>query len=678
MSQSFDDLRKFLNRRLRGPFINALLESLASGDELNRQNILAVKENLFVTTASGIFLDKLLARMGVTRPAGVGIDDAVLREIAIKQTNNKLVNNIFLDILEVFYGADSVRANVATALPENYILADGMQLVIKVDTNDIPLVITFKQEDFNNISLATAQEVANAISNASFRQGYSLTAYVELNTDDGLNYVKLLSGTKGPKSSITVIGGDAQNILKFPEQKEAEVKIGTQFTTSFNGPYVRYTWTAGADPALNFVDTGDYVNIYGSGYLAINRGSFVIENVSAGGIGSAYFEIINPLFQPQGPVSAAGVNSTSGSGVALREIEISDAPLGLVRSSGLVTVTTAVNHGLSSGQVVTISDVINASFEGTFTATVTGLNTFTYVQSGPNSTSGGGVVIHKANIETVSGAVRSAGTSTVTTTTSHGFLLGQVVTISGVDDSSFNGSYTITSVTLNTFTYTQDFSNDITFFKPKRNVIQQLPRYASVYEVNPYEIVVFLPATTRIVKRELIGSWHVHGTNTNADFLGSYVYDESSLPLSKICTSTTEDIFEGDLKTVLFGTNTSEFPDGEGLLLFGFGTDKQEGPVKYYGRPSTGSLLIDPSYKFKNDHSAGTDISLLIDRKGYKPRQDGTDYQAYVTGTVTGRIEAQALIEKLTAAGIFVNVFIIYPQHPGLVNVDTWVYGGDV
>lgn len=677
MSQAFDDLRKFLNRRLRGRFITGLLESLAVGDDLNRQNILAVKENLFITTASGIFLDKLLARIGVTRPAGVGIDDAVLRDIAIKQTNNKLVSNIFLDILEVFYGADAVRANTISGLPENYILADGMSLVIRVDTFEKPLIVTFKQEDFNNISLATAQEVANVISNASFSQGYKLTASAEFNSDDGLYYVRLLSGTKGPKSSVTVIGGEAQNILKFPEEKQAQSKIGTQFTTSFNGPYIRYTWTAGPDPEINFLDSGDYVNIFGSGYLDSNKGYFEIQNVQGGSVGSAYFEILNPLFKPQGAVVMSGVNSTSGEGTVVRELIIEEAPLGAIRSSGVVTITTTAAHSLSNGQVVRISGVFNSSFDGIFTITVTSPTTFTYVQGGSNAVSGGGNVYQEANI-TDTGAVRSAGTSTLTTSTSHGFLAGQTVTISGVKDSSFNGSYSITTVTPTTIEYVQDFSNDITFFKPKKITVQQLTRYASVYEVNPYELVVFIPATTKIVKRDLIGSWHIHGTNTDASFLGSYIYDESQLPISRISTNLNTEIFKGDLQTVIFGTNTSQFPDQEGFLMFGFGTEDQEGPVRYFGRPSTGSLLIDPSYKFKKNHPVNTDISLLIDRKGYKPKQDGTDYQAYATGTVVGRIEAQNLIEKLTAAGIFVNVFIVYPKHPGLVNIEDWVYAGDV
>jgi hypothetical protein len=59
-----------------------------------------------------------------------------------------------------------------------------------------------------------------------------------------------------------------------------------------------------------------------------------------------------------------------------------------------------------------------------------------------------------------SGAIRSSNSVNITTTSPHGFTAGQSVTISGVDDSSFNGSFTIaTTPTTTTFTYPQTSSN---------------------------------------------------------------------------------------------------------------------------------------------------------------------------------------------------------------------------
>jgi len=51
--------------------------------------------------------------------------------------------------------------------------------------------------------------------------------------------------------------------------------------------------------------------------------------------------------------------------------------------------------------------------------------------------------------------------ATLTTTTTHGFSQGQTVVVAGVD-STFNGTYTITNVTSNTFTYAKPGATNVT------------------------------------------------------------------------------------------------------------------------------------------------------------------------------------------------------------------------
>ncbi|MBI3404038.1 MAG: hypothetical protein HY046_01095 [Acidobacteria bacterium] len=60
------------------------------------------------------------------------------------------------------------------------------------------------------------------------------------------------------------------------------------------------------------------------------------------------------------------------------------------------------------------------------------------------------------NIATSNGAVRTSNVVTITTTAAHGFSVGQTVTIAGVTDTSFSGSFVIVSVpTTTTFTFAQ-------------------------------------------------------------------------------------------------------------------------------------------------------------------------------------------------------------------------------
>src|SRR5713226_4663491 len=170
---------------------------------------------------------------------------------------------------------------------------------------------------------------------------------------------------------------------------------------------------------------------------------------------------------------------------------------GAARATNVVTITTTMAHGLTAGQTVVIAGVTDSSFNGTFTiSTVPSTTTFTYAQTGTNGTSGGGTVSAGTvkwfvnNVEggnpasgtistlglytapsttpppattvniTSTGAVRASNVVTITTTAAHNLAIGQVATISGVTDASFNGTFTIASVpSTTTFTFSQVGSN---------------------------------------------------------------------------------------------------------------------------------------------------------------------------------------------------------------------------
>lgn len=169
---------------------------------------------------------------------------------------------------------------------------------------------------------------------------------------------------------------------------------------------------------------------------------------------------------------------------------------GAVRASNVVTITTTSAHGFTQGQTVVVSGVTDASFGGTFIiASVPSTTTFTYSQTGPDATSGNGSVFNNnvkwfvndvgggnATLGTITtgglytapaalpppttatiaatGAVRASNTVTITTTATHSFVVGQTVVISGVTDTSFNGTFSIATVPSGTtFTYPQTGAN---------------------------------------------------------------------------------------------------------------------------------------------------------------------------------------------------------------------------
>ncbi len=169
---------------------------------------------------------------------------------------------------------------------------------------------------------------------------------------------------------------------------------------------------------------------------------------------------------------------------------------GAVRAASVVTITTTAAHNLTVGQSVTVAGVTDATFNGTFTVTATPTaTTFTYAQGGLDATSGGGTVTNIAvtwsvnniaggnsSVGTITsaglftapavlppvvtatiasnGASRASNVVTITTTAAHNFVVGQVIVISGVTDSTFNGTFAIASVpSTTTFTYPQTANN---------------------------------------------------------------------------------------------------------------------------------------------------------------------------------------------------------------------------
>jgi hypothetical protein len=138
-----------------------------------------------------------------------------------------------------------------------------------------------------------------------------------------------------------------------------------------------------------------------------------------------------------------------------------------------VTIATPNPHTLLPGDVVTISGVAAAGYNGTFTITaVPTTRSFQYENTVTGlPVSGGGTVT-----PAVPGASSSGTTATIRTAAPHGRSVGDVVTIAGVGVAGYNGTFTITAVpSPRTFQYTLATSGlansgggSATYFSPFR------------------------------------------------------------------------------------------------------------------------------------------------------------------------------------------------------------------
>jgi hypothetical protein len=203
-------IRKFLNPALKGKGWNSMVAALAAGDQINADNARLAFDQLFLSSASGLYLDRRASDEGINRPRGVNMSDDLFRRLALTERNGKLTQKSLLDVLEIFYGRDAVRASSDTGASEPYPLQDGDELVILFEERNT-VTVTFERAHFSRIGVALAKEVAAAITRACRDAGNSGFAI------EYRNLVRIYSGTLGLTSSIRIIGGRANTVLIFPD-----------------------------------------------------------------------------------------------------------------------------------------------------------------------------------------------------------------------------------------------------------------------------------------------------------------------------------------------------------------------------------------------------------------------------------------------------------------------------
>ena len=133
-------------------------------------------------------------------------------------------------------------------------------------------------------------------------------------------------------------------------------------------------------------------------------------------------------------------------------------------TDNVATITTSAIHGTVIGQVVDVSNV-DATFYGSYKVTATTDYTLSYVKTAGNVLSTPETPI----TATVSSKSYDsiAGIASLATTSSHGFVVNDIVVISGVDDPAstapiFNGVFRVTSVPFsNIFNYSTVHGTDI-------------------------------------------------------------------------------------------------------------------------------------------------------------------------------------------------------------------------
>ncbi len=208
----------------------------------------------------------------------------------------------------------------------------------------------------------------------------------------------------------------------------------------------------------------------------------------------------------------------------------------------------------------------------------------------------------------------------------------------------------------------------------------KLDQRVVVYNVNPNELLIEIPAVIPALRRTLRGSHHFHADSTIEPAVapamgiwqGSFIFSPNgqtnTFTVSKQKCGLQQSITKGQIYTSVAVDNNSSFLLPTGDLIFDFGMDTQEGPVKYRGVPNTNTILIDPGYVFKFDHNIGSAINVITQRQPYTPLKNGKDLAVYLTSPSGAREVVQMILASLAAAGVVVKFKILAPTYRYIID----------
>lgn len=189
-----------------------------------------------------------------------------------------------------------------------------------------------------------------------------------------------------------------------------------------------------------------------------------------------------------------------------------------------------------------------------------------------------------------------------------------------------------------------------------------IPAYYRIIDRNRIEVDLgFSGAGTRVAVAKTPVS---DGRYMNPNYLNSFIYNpKANFYPSKKRTVLKSSITANANPVIITVDDASDIPNERGYLVFDFGRSNEETLVPYIGRPNNSTLILDSAYTFLRDHNPNEMINYIPEAKGYDPRDDGSDYAAYITGTKKAMEVVQDLITRLKAVGVVLRWVIKYPEY---------------
>lgn len=664
----------------------ALLEAMGEADQNTLDLVESVRQQFFIKTASRPYIDRLGSASQVQRPRFVGMDDTDFRTfIPVMSYQPKQVKIVMDNLLDLFFFKESTTAFISSDKAEPFTLQDNWELEYLVDS-EYKERIQFTAAEFTNISNATANEIVASIN----RQAVHSYAIAFENSLTKQVLVRIFTKTVGAKGSLQMTGGRANIGLHFDGYNSESghgvlsewsvTKVGDTATLKFTGN--------GGSPKIEQVQVGDTVVISRPG----NNGSFTVTKVDTT---NDFIQYTN-LFATEETFIQDAFNDVKfftpfKSTVYLKDrralvwevrpgeivVEMPPSPpvvkrkrVGSAHINGVETTTVNMlsptsmelkdaSSFPSSGKFLFIplneiqtffpneGDITSIKFNGRLTGDA---KKYTYTSKAGNVLSGivpDLPVFANLNVVSVISANRgNANDMVITTSTPATWQVGDPVTIANATQGAGNG--------------------------PSTNGTCTITKVNSPYSFEAYSFgggtfgVKASTGGSAVVEKVGVSNSGSRVILTTAQMqpnnLGPYMWDEDAdFVLSSLTADLTSQIKAGTTKRNIEVT-ANEIPNESGQLIFDFGTERQEGPVRFFYKPSDSAIALDPSYVFKFTHDVGSAVTMIRRRGGIDLGGLGNEFGAYITDPAAAREVLQELMQDVKSVGIFINFLIRYPE----------------
>lgn len=693
-----DQLPAIFDSRVN-PNWSALVGALGGGDQFSAELIQSVRQQFFVKTAQRPYLDRLGSNYNISRPRFVGMDDPTFRRyIPVLAYQPKQVKLILDTLLDIFFFKDSTTAFMQTVAAEPFQLEDGWEFDLEIDVQDEEH-IDFIADDFVDINNATADEVVSSINRQS--KNFYAVAFEDSVTKQ--TYIRIFTKTVGSKGSLRVVGGRANVALQFDQSFNVDAGNGnnTEWTVTKIGDEMSFSYTGGNNPTIENVEIGDFIIID----LPGNEGSFEVTFVDVAtkavkfknlfGTAGVFTQtsdkqvkfLINFKAAPwkarrraitwevepgeilvEMPTSppvvkrnrkgAAHINGVDGlmiNRVSDTELELEDAADwpddGFFFLEQYHQIKTRVKTALED-------DVRDYFFKSRI---ISDQPKYSYTSKNGNILEGISPALPTlAEVQdlVITSIVRLSNEIVVSTSIDHNLKVGMqfkvrdAMVLSGMTDHDPNRTYVVKEVVSPTQVKADDFGTDGT---------------AAAGFLN-YETIGLSNFGSKLFYAS---------ARLNSVTPGPYIWTGGTgqFVLSSLTANLTEELKAGNTAR-LIEVGPNEIPDEQGELIFDFGTERQEGPIRYFYTPTDTTIAIDPAYVFENNHDVGASVTMIRRRGPHILDGFGGELAPYITDPSEAREILKELMRQVKSVGIFINFLIRFPEQY-YATIDVYKSGED-